>query len=88
MIRSVVRTKGLFSLEEQVVISVVVARNTFTKINLRNINPPDSLGNFVCSVKFKKTKGYGCAEKAGISLEGYSSLQQIATHNKRDKLKE
>lgn len=54
-------------LEDQVLVSVIVTRETLNRINLRNIDPSDSLGNFVHNMKFMKTKGFEFVRKASIS---------------------
>lgn len=50
-------------LENQVVVSAIVPRDTLRNINLKNIDPSDALNNFIHSMKFRKTKGFDVVEK-------------------------
>lgn len=45
-------------LEPTPILSVRFVRETFEKLDLDNIDPSDSLSNFVHNMKFKKTKGF------------------------------
>ena len=50
-------------LEDQVVVSAIVPRETLKSINLKNIDPSDALNNFIHNIKFRKTKGFDAVEK-------------------------
>ena len=45
-------------LENQIVLSVLIPRNTIETINLNKIDPSDSMENFIHNMKFKKTTGF------------------------------
>ena len=45
-------------LEVKPLLSVVIPRSTFEKLNLDAIDPSDSMRNFVCRMDFKKNKGF------------------------------
>lgn len=45
-------------MEEQPILSVAIQRKTLEKLNLNQIDPSDSLKNFVHEMDFKKTKGF------------------------------
>ncbi len=53
-------------LEDQTIISVLIAKNTLQKMNLNKIDPSDSLKNFIHNMNFKKTKGFDMVEKVNI----------------------
>ena len=54
-------------LEDQIIISTIVVRDTLSKLNMRKIDPSDSLSNFVYNMQFKKTKGFESVEKVTLS---------------------
>ena len=54
-------------LEDQIIVSAVVARDTLNKINLSKIDPSDSLSNFVHNMQFRKTKGFESVDKVSLS---------------------
>ena len=45
-------------MKDQPILSVAIPEETLQQINLRRVDPSDSLGNFVHSMSFKKTKGF------------------------------
>lgn len=45
-------------LDVKPLLSVVIPRSTFEKLNLEAIDPSDSMRNFICRMDFKKTKGF------------------------------
>ncbi len=49
-------------LEESPILSVAVSRNTIQSLNMDEIDPSDSMSNFVHNVKFNKTKGFEAVE--------------------------
>ena len=53
-------------LEDSPILSVFIPIQTLNKINLLNIDPSDSMSNFVCNMKFSKTKGFAPIEKLDI----------------------
>lgn len=53
-------------LEDQIIISVIVVRQTLNGLNLRNVDPSDSLSNFVYNMDFKKTKGFSVVENVEL----------------------
>ena len=54
-------------LEDQIIISIIVVRDTFSKLNMRKIDPSDALSNFVYNMQFKKTKGFEKVDKITLS---------------------
>lgn len=46
-------------LEDAPILSIAIPRKTFDKLNFENIDPSDSLSNFVHNMNFKKGKGFG-----------------------------
>lgn len=46
-------------LEDMPVLSVAIPRKTFDMLNFENLDPSDSLNNFVHNMDFKKGKGFG-----------------------------
>ena len=56
-------------MEEVPIVSVVVSKKTIDKINLDTIDPSDSMGNFIHSMKFKKTSGFQKVEKVAIPVQ-------------------
>ncbi|WP_228061595.1 hypothetical protein [[Phormidium] sp. LEGE 05292] len=55
------------NLEEKTVLSVAIPRDTFEKLNFENLDPSDSMSNFVHRMKFKKTQGFIAVEKIKLS---------------------
>ena len=53
-------------LENQIILSAVVVRETLKSLKLNNIDPSDSMNNFVFNTNFKKTKGFEVVEKVDI----------------------
>lgn len=53
-------------LEDQVVVSVIVVKETLNALNISRINSSDSLNNFIHNMKFTKTKGFEEVEKIGF----------------------
>lgn len=51
-------------LEDQVVLSAIVVKETLDTLNISYIDPSDSLNNFIHNMKFKKTKGFDMVERA------------------------
>ena len=54
-------------LEDQIIISTIVVRDSLSKLNLSKIDPSYSLSNFVCNMQFKKTKGFERVAKVTLS---------------------
>lgn len=59
-------------MEIQPVLSVLIPRETILKLNLDNIDPSDSMRNFVHNMKFKKTKGFEVVER--VQLEDFKKI--------------
>ncbi len=49
-------------IEEQPILSVAIPRATLERLNLDEIDPSDSMKNFVHNMNFKKTKGFAAVE--------------------------
>jgi len=49
-------------LEESPILSVAVSRNTIQSLNIDEIDPSDSMSNFVHNMKFNKLKGFEAVE--------------------------
>lgn len=45
-------------IEEQAILSVAIPRKIFNQLNLKSIDPSDSMENFVHNMDFKRTKGF------------------------------
>lgn len=59
-------------LEKSPILSVAVARNTLDSLNMNNIDPSDSMSNFLHNMSFKKTQGFEPVmrvESEGLSNE-------------------
>lgn len=59
-------------LENSPILSVAVSRTTFEKLNLTNIDPSDSMSNFLHNMSFKKTQGFepvNRIDSSGLSYE-------------------
>lgn len=54
-------------LEDQIIVSAIMVRDTLNKLNLRKIDPSDSLSNFVYNMQFKRTKGFEKVAKVTLS---------------------
>ena len=52
-------------MEEQAILSVAMPRQTFEGLNLRLIDPSDSMANFLHRMSFKETKGFTPVEPIG-----------------------
>lgn len=50
-------------LEEQPILSVIFPPETINNLNLRTIDPSDSMQNFVHNMNFNKTKGFSVVER-------------------------
>jgi len=48
--------------EERPILSVAIPRDTLIKLNFDQIDPSDSMGNFVHNMKFRKTQGFDAVE--------------------------
>ncbi len=55
--------------EDQVILSVVVVKETLRKLNMRYIDPSVSITNFIHNVSFKKTKGFETVDKVEFPNE-------------------
>jgi len=53
-------------LEEQAILSVAFTRKTLDSLNLTQIDPSDSMSNFVHEMSFSKTKGFKAISKVKI----------------------
>ncbi len=51
------------SSEDKDIVSVHIDRVTYNKLNLELIDPSDSMDNFICNMKFLKTKGFKPIER-------------------------
>ncbi len=51
-------------LEKSPILSVCVSRSTLESFNMNNIDPSDSMSNFIHNMSFKKTKGFEPVELA------------------------
>jgi hypothetical protein len=49
-------------MEEKTILSVAIPRETLGRMNLKRIDPSDSLSNFVHRMKFLKTRGFRAVE--------------------------
>ncbi|MFZ4125738.1 MAG: hypothetical protein ACOYJ2_06685 [Rickettsiales bacterium] len=49
-------------IEEQTILSVLIPQETLKTLNLSNLDPSDSMKNFLHSMKFKKTAGFELVE--------------------------
>ena len=49
-------------IEEKPIVSAAIPRETLQKLNLEQIDPSDSLNNFVHKMNFKKTSGFSAVE--------------------------
>jgi len=45
-------------LENSIILSVIIPRETLKLLNLRSIDPSDSMQNFVHAMNFRKTQGF------------------------------
>lgn len=52
--------------ELEPILSVYIVRNTFENLNLNNIDPSDSMENFIHNMNFKKTIGFLSVDKVVI----------------------
>ncbi len=50
-------------MEEQIIISALIVKQTFDKLNLACIDPSDAMNNFLHNKKFKKTTGFAPVEQ-------------------------
>jgi len=57
--------------EESPILSICVSRSTLESLNMDNIDPSDSMENFVHNMSFKKTTGFGVIEK--IDMDSFES---------------
>ena len=57
-------------LEKSPILSVCVSRSTLQSLNMENIDPSDSMDNFVHNMAFKKTKGFGAVKRVEPVLSG------------------
>lgn len=55
-------------LENKPILSVAIPRKTFGVLNFENLDPSDSLNNFVHNMDFKKSKGFGPVEVLDSSI--------------------
>jgi hypothetical protein len=53
-------------LEEQPILSVIFPPKTIVNLNLKSIDPSDSMRNFVHNMSFNKTRGFSVVEKAEL----------------------
>jgi hypothetical protein len=54
-------------LEDSPILSVCVSRKTLHSLNMNNIDPSDSMSNFIHKMSFKKTKGFERVERLETS---------------------
>lgn len=54
-------------LENQVVVSCAMPRETLSKLNFNTLDPSDSMRNFNHSMKFTKTGGFQSVDRVGLS---------------------
>ena len=55
-------------LEDTPILSIAIPRKTFDMLNFENLDPSDSLNNFVHNMDFKKGKGFGPVEVLDASF--------------------
>lgn len=53
-------------LEDQVIVSALIKRETLETLNFKGIDPSDSLKNFVHNMKFTKSKGFDVVERVKV----------------------
>ncbi|RXQ95812.1 hypothetical protein EO244_05750 [Ancylomarina salipaludis] len=53
-------------LENQPILSIILPPVTIEKLNLKTIDPSDSMQNFVHNMKFSKTKGFDAVDKVEL----------------------
>ncbi len=53
-------------LENQPILSIILPPETIKKLNLKTIDPSDSMQNFVHNMKFSKTKGFDVVDKVEL----------------------
>lgn len=53
-------------LEKQPVVSALISRNTLKSLNMNQIDPSNSMGNFVHNMTFKKAKGFDAVAKVNF----------------------
>lgn len=54
-------------LENQIILSVLIPKDTIKAINLNKIDPSDSMENFIHNMKFKKTTGFDPVDKVNLN---------------------
>jgi tetratricopeptide (TPR) repeat protein len=60
-------------LEDTPILSVAIPRKTFDMLNFENLDPSDSLKNFVHNMDFKKGKGFGPVKVLDSTIEQKSN---------------
>ncbi len=55
-------------LEKTPILSVCIARKTINSLNMNDIDPSDSMDNFIHNMSFKKTKGFGSVQRIDTSV--------------------
>ena len=58
-------------IEKQVILSISIPIDTIKKLNLRMIDPSDSMRNFIHNMNFKKTVGFHAVEKIDVNSIKY-----------------
>lgn len=51
----------------EIILSVFIVRNTIESLNLNNIDPSDSMQNFIHNMNFKKTTGFSSVKQVVIN---------------------
>ncbi|CAM4500325.1 MAG: hypothetical protein LEGION0403_FIIPPAGN_01786 [Legionella sp.] len=60
-------------LEDQVIISAEIRRETLETLNFIGIDPSDSFKNFIHNMIFTKSKGFNAVERLSTVFEGYKN---------------
>lgn len=55
-------------LEDSIILSVIIPRETLKTLNLRSIDPSDSMQNFIHTMNFRKTQGFKVVEKVEFEI--------------------
>lgn len=55
-------------LEDSIILSVIIPRETLKTLNLKLIDPSDSMNNFIHTMSFRKTLGFKIVEKVEFEI--------------------
>ncbi|AEG60721.1 hypothetical protein [Desulforamulus ruminis] len=59
--------KSTGHIEEKIILSVLIPRNTIDSLNFDSIDCSDAMSNFIYNMKFKKTQGFEVVEKLEVN---------------------